>query len=293
MSPERVTTEPLHSPDWDNDWLRQLAGDIVAGSLSATIIAPITTVIDRSVVERLSSNRSILHTLRTHAICSILKPRKFYFSRPFFIAWSLYAATYATANATDTSLEHLSKVTEKSTTASLVPTFSFLPTYVVNVCLGILKDIRFSQIYGHPEGRLKQPPPIPRLAYMAFLFRDSITISSSFTLAPQVASLVPDWITADPHTKRTVTQLALPALVQYVNTPFHMIALDVIARPQTLVNYAYPRISEPSRSAVLSNQATDRPYLSTSFRGGKEQPPGITISSQEAALEGQKIKIHV
>lgn len=183
-------------------------------------------------MERLSSNRSILHTLRTHAICSILQPKKFYFSRPFFIAWSLYAATYATANATDTSLDQLSRIREKSTSASLVATFSFLPTYVVNVSLGILKDIRFSQFYGHPDGRLKQPPPIPRLAYMAFLFRDSITISSSFTLAPQVASLVPDWITADPHTKRTVTQLALPALVQYVNTPFHMIALDVIARPQ-------------------------------------------------------------
>ncbi|GFN17916.1 hypothetical protein AtubIFM56815_007784 [Aspergillus tubingensis] len=224
MSPERVTTELLHSRGWDNDWLRQLAGDIVAGSLSATIIAPITTVIDRSVVERLSSNRSILHTLRTHAICSILQPKKFYFSRPFFIAWSLYAATYATANATDTSLDQLSRIREKSTSASLVATFSFLPTYVVNVSLGILKDIRFSQFYGHPDGRLKQPTPIPRLAYMAFLFRDSITISSSFTLAPQVASLVPDWITADPHTKRTVTQLALPALVQYVNTPFHMIA---------------------------------------------------------------------
>lgn len=98
--------------------------------------------------------------------------------------------------------------------------------------MGILKDIRFSQIYGDPNTTHKRPPSIPRAAYMAFLLRDSITISSSFTLAPQMASLIPDWITADLHAKRTITQLALPALVQYVNTPLHMIALDLIARPQ-------------------------------------------------------------
>lgn len=59
MSPERVTTEPLHC-GWDNDWLRQLAGDIVAGSLSATIIAPITTVIDRYVYTRGAEEHHVL-----------------------------------------------------------------------------------------------------------------------------------------------------------------------------------------------------------------------------------------
>ncbi|PWY96487.1 hypothetical protein BO94DRAFT_561937 [Aspergillus sclerotioniger CBS 115572] len=232
MSPDRVKAQPLHTGTWNNNYSRQLAGDFVAGSLSATIIAPVITVIDRSVVERLSSNQSLLSTLRTHAICSILEPRKFYISRPFFIAWSLYAATYVTANATDTSLSHFPKIAEKSTIANIAATFSFLPTYAVNVSMGILKDIRFSQIYGDPKTIHKRPPSIPRAAYMAFLLRDSITISSSFTLAPQVASFIPDWITTDLHAKRTITQLALPALVQYLNTPLHMIALDLIARPQ-------------------------------------------------------------
>ncbi|RAL06056.1 uncharacterized protein BO80DRAFT_370403 [Aspergillus ibericus CBS 121593] len=232
MSPDRVDAEPLHTGAWNNDYSRQLAGDFIAGSLSATLIAPIITVIDRSVVERLSSNRSLLSTLRTHAFCSILKPKRFYLSRPFFIAWSLYAATYVTANATDTSLSHLPKLSEKSTITNIAATFSFLPTYVINVSLGILKDIRFSQIYGDPNAAHKRPPSIPRTAYMAFLLRDSITISSSFTLAPQMASYIPDWITADLHTKRTITQLVLPALVQFVNTPLHLMALDLIARPQ-------------------------------------------------------------
>ncbi|PYI02426.1 hypothetical protein BO78DRAFT_472633 [Aspergillus sclerotiicarbonarius CBS 121057] len=232
MSPDRVNAPSLHTGVWNNNYSRQLAGDFVAGSLSATLIAPIITVIDRSVVERLSSNRSLLSTLRTHAFCSILEPKRFYISRPFFIAWSLYAATYVTANATDTSLSHLPELSEKSTIANIATTFSFLPTYVVNVSLGILKDIRFAQIYGDPNTVHKRHPPIPRAAYMAFLLRDSITISSSFTLAPRMASFIPDWITADLHTKKTVTQLALPVLVQFVNTPFHLIALDLITRPQ-------------------------------------------------------------
>ncbi|PYH88307.1 hypothetical protein BO71DRAFT_445342 [Aspergillus ellipticus CBS 707.79] len=223
--------ETCNLRNWKGKWSRQLAGDFMAGLVSATLISPIVIVIDRSVVERLASDGSLLRTLRTHAFCSILQPKRFYSSKPFFIVWSLYASTYVTANATDTCISQLPTMNESSTSASLTRTFSFLPTYAANVSLGILKDIRFAQAYGNTGHLPSTAPRVPRVAYLAFLIRDSITISSSFTLAPQVASFVPDWVTGDPHIKKTISQLALPALVQFVNTPLHLFALDLIARP--------------------------------------------------------------
>ncbi|PYI19475.1 hypothetical protein BO99DRAFT_459010 [Aspergillus violaceofuscus CBS 115571] len=234
MSPDRSTLQQsFPTTRWNSEVQQHLAADIAAGAVSATFISPIVTIIDRTIVERLALNRPLLRTLGVNAVCSIFQPRKFYVSKPFFIVWSLYAATYCTANVTDTCIHHLPSVTDKKSTANLAATLSFLPTYVVNVYLGILKDVNFAQYYGRSSTAVAVGARVPRAAYMSLLFRDSVTIFSSFNLAPWMASSVPDWVATGPHTKAMITQLVLPAAVQFANTPLHLLGLDLIARPQS------------------------------------------------------------
>ncbi|PYH48963.1 uncharacterized protein BP01DRAFT_333180 [Aspergillus saccharolyticus JOP 1030-1] len=236
MSPDRSTIQQnslYTTSGWNSELQKHLTGDIAAGVVSATIISPIVTIIDRTIVERLALNRPLLRTLGANTFCSIFQPRKFYISKPFLIVWSLYAATYCTANVTDTCIDHLPPLTDKRSTANLAATLSFLPTYAVNVYLGILKDVNFAQVYGRSSNAVAVAARVPRAAYMSFLFRDSVTIFSSFNLAPWMASSVPDWVATGPHTKAMISQLVLPAAVQFANTPLHLLGLDWIARPQT------------------------------------------------------------
>ncbi|RAL08620.1 uncharacterized protein BO97DRAFT_460426 [Aspergillus homomorphus CBS 101889] len=233
MSPDRSTLQSYYANIWGSELQKHLAGDIAAGTVSATFISPIVTIIDRTIVERLALNRPLLRTLGANTFCSIFRPRKFYVSKPFFIVWSLYAATYCTANVTESCIEHLPSLTDETSTANVAATLSFLPTYVVNVYLGIMKDVNFAQYYGRASTAVATSTRVPRAAYMSLLFRDSVTIFSSFNLAPWMASSVPDSVATNPHTKAMITQLVLPAAVQFANTPLHLLGLDLIARPQT------------------------------------------------------------
>lgn len=141
---------------------------------------------------------------------------------------------------------------------------------MVNIALGIFKDVKFAQYFSSSQANttpstigamattpktIKPPPPtpttptasitpstttnpklkpsIPLAAYSIFLLRDSITIASSFTLAPWLASSTAllDPISTNPHIKSTIAQLAVPAAFQFVATPLHLLGLDLVGRP--------------------------------------------------------------
>jgi hypothetical protein len=143
----------------------------------------------------------------------------------------LYAATYAVANGTDTIGTEL-----KAPATGMI---TFLSTTIVNVPLGVWKDIRFAKIFGTqrpPDNvetvrkSLVQNRGIARAATAMFLARDSITIFGSFTLAPRLAAVIPDDLTSHPHAKPVITQLTVPVLTQLVATPLHLFALDLYIR---------------------------------------------------------------
>lgn len=186
-------------------------------------------------------------TLRTHILCTFRHPRIFFSAKPFFIVWTLYAATYTTANAVESAAKEFTQKKDQL----LVSSITFLSTCIVNVPLGVWKDVRFVQIYGRnmptpntaintPTTKPPEPPaaaktPIvspakfPRIVGATFLFRDAITILGSFTLPSMVP--IPDSFFSDPAIKMAATQLFVPILSQVVATPVHLLGLDLYSYP--------------------------------------------------------------
>jgi hypothetical protein len=138
----------------------------------------------------------------------------------------LYTATFGTANATETVASRL----KSSTISSL----SFVPISLVNVPLGIWKDLKLAQIYSSQPmkcAKVRQAVKnVSRASMMAFLIRDSATMFGSFTLPTLLASAVPDSVFASPHGKIMATQATVPILSQFVSTPVHLLGLDYYNR---------------------------------------------------------------
>ncbi|POS75229.1 hypothetical protein DHEL01_v206383 [Diaporthe helianthi] len=240
---------------------RDLVADTTAAVTSAAIIAPIITATDRSVVESVSAQSPLLRTLAKNLLCPFTHPRRFFATKPVFVVWTLYAATYLTANVTETVSDKYFTI-EKALTGTIVSSVVF----IVNAPLGVWKDVRFSQIFSsphmqEPQSRIEAanishaaaqtgagshkaiiispqpavPVPVPRKmptsAAAAFLMRDVITVFGSFALAPQVSAIIPDLLAPTGQAKALASQLLVPALTQVVATPVHLLALDIYGRP--------------------------------------------------------------
>lgn len=204
----------------------------------------------RAVVEHAaSSERPLLRTLKDHVLCSFWHPRLFFAAKPFFYVWTLYAATYTTANG----VESIAKTVTTSADQLLVSSITFLATCLVNVPLGVWKDVRFVQLYGRPNtpkaainiptkqgpaSSTSSPPPIvparfPRIVGATFLFRDAITIFGSVNLPPMLSSSVPDSFFSSPAIKMAAMQIFTPILSQIVATPVHLLGLDLYSNTQS------------------------------------------------------------
>ncbi|KAJ6095288.1 hypothetical protein N7486_006034 [Penicillium sp. IBT 16267x] len=216
---------------WNSTLFRRLAGDVGAAVASATLVAPAVTIIDRAVVEKSSLNQSLLRGLRRHALQALKSPARFVFQLPFGIIWSLYAATYIVANGTDT----ISTKFKASGTGII----TFATTTLVNVPMGVWKDIRFAKVFGTQtyannvetvRPALVQNRGVVRAATAIFLLRDGVTIFGSFTLAPKLSAAIPDSIASHPQAKPVISQLTVPVLTQFVATPLHLLGLDLYMR---------------------------------------------------------------
>ncbi|KAF4916376.1 putative membrane protein [Colletotrichum viniferum] len=208
--------------------LGQLTGDLTAGAFSAILISPAVTILDRAVVERTSTGRPLIRGLRSQLSSALRHPRAFFLGKPLGIVWTLYAATYVTANAATT-------LAERYDGAAAVSTATFASTFLVNVPLGVWKDLRFAEIFGSAAASgatavSTTPRVLPRAATATFLVRDAVTIFGSFTLPTWVSAGIPDSVTASPHAKATITQLTVPVMSQLVASPVHLIALDYYER---------------------------------------------------------------
>ncbi|KAJ5110161.1 hypothetical protein N7532_002806 [Penicillium argentinense] len=223
---------------WTRSLFSRLVADTGAATLSATLVAPAVTIIDRALVEKSLLNQSLLHGLRNHAVAALKNPARFTFQLPFGLIWVLYAATFTVANTTDT-IGHAMK-------APATSMITFLSTTAVNVPLGVWKDMRFAQIFGTQRAPvaagavdvarpvLVQNRAVARAATAIFLLRDSVTIFGSFTLAPRLSAAIPDSLATHPHAKPVITQLSVPALTQLVATPVHLLGLDLYMRQQAV-----------------------------------------------------------
>lgn len=182
----------------------------------------------------------LAQALKTNILCSFRHPRRFFGTKPFFIIWTLYAATYTTANTVETTARHLTHKADEL----LVQSVTLLSTITVNVPLGVWKDVRFVQLFGKPsaqvaaqtDGAKVAPPPaqrpkFPRTVAATFLIRDAITIFGAINLPPMIASSLPEETFANPMLKMATMQLLVPVFSQVFATPIHLLGLDMYSHP--------------------------------------------------------------
>ncbi|CAG8141101.1 unnamed protein product [Penicillium salamii] len=255
-----------------------LAADVVVAAGSATLITPAVMIFDRLVVEKSFYNQPMFPAFRRHLWFSITQPATFLTSRPSLLVWSLYTATFATANATETILGKWYPEIDHA----IAGMTTFATTFIVNSSVGIWKDVKFAQLFGQPKTSTPTPTPttpttttttaspspssttsspktarsigrtrIPLATYSAFLLRDGLTIFGSFSLPAMVSASIPDSVASQEYLKILIAQLAIPASIQLISTPIHLLGLDLYNRPQVMPSKE--RIGRVSRDWISAS----------------------------------------
>ncbi|KAK0672550.1 hypothetical protein QBC41DRAFT_380476 [Cercophora samala] len=206
----------------------RLGADLVSAASAAVLVAPIISIIDRSIMENASGRSPLLTSLRTSLASFLTSPKAMFLSKPFGLIFALYGGTYLTANTLDTYL---------SASQSLAPSHvssgpaKFFASSAANIGICIYKDQVFVRLFGPPG--VARPVALP--SYALFAARDCMTIFASFNvpglLGPRIQERLGDgWRRSGP-TGATMAQFAAPAAVQVLSTPVHLWGLDIYNRP--------------------------------------------------------------
>jgi hypothetical protein len=232
---------------------QRLLVDLTAALCASTLVAPVITIIDRSIINSTHSKDSLRRILFTAGKDAISHPIRFFTSTPFALITILYCSTYTTANLVDTFTTSFSHHESKSTTtkdigdslrikestshapdaASYSSTHAtplkFLATTTVNMSICLWKDARFAKLFGSPSSAARS---VPLTTMALFGTRDSMTVFASFIIPPLLSNKSYD----NPNAPKALltpnqAQFIAPAGVQLLSTPMHLLGLDLYNRP--------------------------------------------------------------
>lgn len=206
----------------------RLAVDAAGAACAGVIVAPVISIIDRSIMENASGRSSLLESIRSSFRNLVLQPRAALFSRPCALILMLYGGTYLTANLVDTTT---STLTNKPAGTVSSGASKFVASSAANVGLCMYKDRSFVRMFG-PVGSVPRAVPLP--SYALFTLRDCLTVFASFNIPPLLAPHI-DARLSDEVRRRmsghTTAQFMAPAAVQFLSTPLHLLGLDLYNRP--------------------------------------------------------------
>ncbi|GAP92799.2 hypothetical protein SAMD00023353_9500080 [Rosellinia necatrix] len=206
----------------------RLGADAVSAACAASMIAPVISIIDRSIMENASGRSTLSSSLKTSLRTLLTRPHALLFSRPVALIFMLYGGTYLTANALDTAS---SAALGRPATHVSSGTAKFAASSAANVGLCIYKDQVYVRLFGPGGG---PPRPVPPPTYALFALRDCLTIFASFNLPPLLGPALSDRLGAEVRRRvagETLAQFAAPAAVQLFSTPIHLLGLDLYNRP--------------------------------------------------------------
>ncbi|KAH6659420.1 hypothetical protein BKA67DRAFT_511672 [Truncatella angustata] len=205
----------------------RLAADFASAACAASMVAPLISIIDRSIMENASGRQSLGSALKSSLAAFLRRPHTFLFSKPVALIFMVYGGTYLTANTLDTAS---STVYNKPATHVAAGTIKFASGSAANVGLGIYKDQVYVKLFG-PQG---PPRSVPLPSYVLFTLRDCMTIFASFNVPPLLGPVLSDHLSHEFQKKisgQTVAQFAAPAAIQLFSTPLHLLGLDLYNRP--------------------------------------------------------------
>ncbi|KAK3986539.1 hypothetical protein QBC44DRAFT_248022 [Cladorrhinum sp. PSN332] len=223
-----TTTNTTSSSKWNtkNLFLR-LGADALSAASAAVLVAPIISIIDRSIMENASGRSPLLTSLRTSFLSLLRSPQTMITSRPFRLIFALYGGTYLTANTLDTFISTTSPQNLQATHVSSGAS-KFVASSAANIGLCIYKDAVFVRLFGTGP-----PRPVTLPSYLLFAARDCMTIFASFNVPPLLGPVLTERLGENAQkyvAGQTVAQFAAPAMVQVFSTPVHLLGLDIYNR---------------------------------------------------------------
>ncbi|KAI8949051.1 hypothetical protein F4801DRAFT_426760 [Xylaria longipes] len=225
---QAVETPSKLSQQWNTKNLgARLGADAVSAACAASMIAPVISIIDRSIMENTSGRSTLAESLKTSLRTLFSRPHTVIFSRPVALIFMLYGGTYLTANTLDTAS---STMRGKPATYVSSGTAKFAASSTANVGLCIYKDQVYAKLFG-PGG---PPRPVALPTYALFTLRDCLTIFASFNVPPLLGPAISERLSAEMRQRvrgETIAQFAAPAAVQLFSTPIHLLGLDLYNRP--------------------------------------------------------------
>lgn len=196
-----------------------LGGDILAASGASLCIAPIVTVVDRSIIKNANGSQPLWQGVRTGFVDMLKAPHRFLRGRDFLLVWGVYTGTYIAANFADTLCTYLNRSSEFP---------KFLATTVTNISLCVRKDMIFTKMFG-----VIAPTTFPLTSYALFTLRDCLTIYASFNYPPKISKTIQEYFPKlNKQRSDKLAQLSCPVGIQFISTPIHLFALDLYNRPK-------------------------------------------------------------
>ena len=232
MAAPSVSPSPQHLPIREGTstykhalLLQRLGADTVSAFAASSLVAPVVTLLDKSIVLRTHSAEPLGAIIRSSLSHAFRHPLLFLVSTPYLLIHGLYASTYLAANLTDTwassrqalPAAHIGSGSDK-----------FLVTAAVNMSLCMYKDARFARFFGATSAASARSvahaarAAVPRASLALFASRDALTIFASFN-AP---TLLAPWLGGSVG----AAQFMAPAAVQLLSTPLHLLGLDLFNR---------------------------------------------------------------
>lgn len=184
--------------------------------VSAGLVAPMVGIIDEAIFSNASGRMPMGECIKQSVNTLVKTPGKFFRSPTFRWIWVVYGGTYIAANLTEA-------VCVRNDVDWFFP--KFVTSSAANIGLSVTKDRAFSRLFG-----VSAPRPVPYASVGLFGLRDCMTVGGSFNLPIIVSSQMQkngiSQAVADP-----TAQLFCPLFMQFFNTPFHLLGMNLYNEP--------------------------------------------------------------
>jgi hypothetical protein len=194
----------------------KLTADAAAGTLAAIAVTPLVALVDSAVARSIAEKTPPTAELLRGAMEIARAPLQALYRMDFYFTCLVYLCTYLTANVCTT-------MGASSLTRLILITGA-------NMWTGVRKDA-FIASQNRRSG-MTTTRDVPAASLALFCARDINAIGGSFVLplllAPHMATLLPHLAG---RSAVVACQLISPPICELVNTPLHLLALDVYNRP--------------------------------------------------------------
>eukprot|EP01084_Bolivina_argentea_P317299 550126_1 len=244
-----------------SDLSKRILIGLTAGTMAGFSVAPFVTTIDKSIVQHASGQAIMQHSIRASIKDIFIRPHQFVRRYEFALIFSLYSATYQSANLIDIYYEENPKSIISKDMGK------FVGVSAVNMLLCIYKDRCFARKFGTIA-----PRRVPLKSFTLWAIRDLMTIVSSFNVPIYGSKYLNEnynaYFTSEAKAF-AFCQLVSPILIQLISTPLHLGGLDIYNCTESTIKKRLMFIKREYVKSLLARMCRIFPAFSLGGLGNK------------------------